>query len=146
MGFAEGSCGLWSSCSFTCFFQREGEHLTIFFNQIRSEQRRMHSNCRQRGRNQNSSREIPPQTDFPTGYPMENEVGANPVWREPSRMTVGSCDLHFGSMGWWRVPAGFRVWEPVAGERDEELFVGGWVCPSSPKKWKTGGVRSAVDL
>ncbi|XP_052494896.1 cerebral cavernous malformations 2 protein isoform X6 [Budorcas taxicolor] len=41
----------------------------------RSEQRRMHSNCRQRGRNQNSSREIPPQTDFPTGYPMENEPG-----------------------------------------------------------------------
>ncbi|XP_070644097.1 cerebral cavernous malformations 2 protein isoform X4 [Bos indicus] len=35
----------------------------------------MHSNCRQRGRNQNSSREIPPQTDFPTGYPMENEPG-----------------------------------------------------------------------
>ncbi|MXQ80585.1 hypothetical protein E5288_WYG008986 [Bos mutus] len=57
------------------FQKREGEHLTIFFNQIRSEQRRMHSNCRQRGRNQNSSREIPPQTDFPTGYPMENEPG-----------------------------------------------------------------------
>ncbi|XP_025147122.3 cerebral cavernous malformations 2 protein isoform X5 [Bubalus kerabau] len=35
----------------------------------------MHSNCRQRGRNQNSSREIPPQTDFLTGYPMENEPG-----------------------------------------------------------------------
>ncbi|XP_070323279.1 cerebral cavernous malformations 2 protein isoform X1 [Odocoileus virginianus] len=55
--------------------EREGEHLTIFFNQIRSEQRRMHSNCRQRGRNQNSPREIPPQTDFPTGCPMENEPG-----------------------------------------------------------------------
>ncbi|KAM9699140.1 cerebral cavernous malformations 2 protein isoform 2-T2 [Dama dama] len=55
--------------------KREGEHLTIFFNQIRSEQRRMHSNCRQRGRNQNPPREIPPQTDFPTGCPMENEPG-----------------------------------------------------------------------
>ncbi|XP_057588363.1 cerebral cavernous malformations 2 protein isoform X8 [Hippopotamus amphibius kiboko] len=42
---------------------------------IRSEQRRMHSNCRQRGRNQNSSTEIPPQTDFPAGCTMENEPG-----------------------------------------------------------------------
>ncbi|XP_066899148.1 cerebral cavernous malformations 2 protein isoform X4 [Kogia breviceps] len=35
----------------------------------------MHSNYRQRGRNQNSSREIPPHTDFPTGCSMENEPG-----------------------------------------------------------------------
>ncbi|XP_058390741.1 cerebral cavernous malformations 2 protein isoform X4 [Diceros bicornis minor] len=35
----------------------------------------MHSNCRQRGRNQNSSKEIPLQTDFPTGCSMENEPG-----------------------------------------------------------------------
>ncbi|EPY88201.1 cerebral cavernous malformation 2 [Camelus ferus] len=35
----------------------------------------MHSNYRQRGRNQNSSKEISPQTDFPTGCSMENEPG-----------------------------------------------------------------------
>ncbi|XP_033718709.1 cerebral cavernous malformations 2 protein isoform X11 [Tursiops truncatus] len=35
----------------------------------------MHSNYRQRGRNQNSSREIPPHTDFPAGCSMENEPG-----------------------------------------------------------------------
>ncbi|KAB0406779.1 hypothetical protein E2I00_017020 [Balaenoptera physalus] len=34
----------------------------------------MHTNYRQRGRNQNSSREIPPHTDFPAGCSMENEV------------------------------------------------------------------------
>ncbi|XP_040115748.1 cerebral cavernous malformations 2 protein isoform X4 [Oryx dammah] len=76
--------------------KREGEHLTIFFNQIRSEQRRMHSNCRQRGRNQNSSREIPPQTDFATGYPMENEylgqLTSIPGYLNPSSRTE---ILHF---------------------------------------------------
>ncbi|XP_046526123.1 cerebral cavernous malformations 2 protein isoform X3 [Equus quagga] len=35
----------------------------------------MHSNCRQSGRNQNFSKEIPPQTDFPAGCSMENEPG-----------------------------------------------------------------------
>ncbi|XP_060013407.1 cerebral cavernous malformations 2 protein isoform X3 [Lagenorhynchus albirostris] len=35
----------------------------------------MPSNYRQRGRNQNSSREIPPHTDFPAGCSMENEPG-----------------------------------------------------------------------
>nr|XP_059876151.1 cerebral cavernous malformations 2 protein isoform X1 [Delphinus delphis] len=35
----------------------------------------MHSNYRQRGRNQNSSREIPPHTDSPAGCSMENEPG-----------------------------------------------------------------------
>ncbi|KAM9077598.1 cerebral cavernous malformations 2 protein isoform 3-T4 [Megaptera novaeangliae] len=35
----------------------------------------MHTNYRQRGRNQNSSREIPPHTDFPAGCSMENEPG-----------------------------------------------------------------------
>ncbi|XP_049750175.1 cerebral cavernous malformations 2 protein isoform X1 [Elephas maximus indicus] len=35
----------------------------------------MHSSCRQSGRNQNFSKEILPQTDFQTGYSMENEPG-----------------------------------------------------------------------
>lgn len=108
----------------------------------------MHSNYRQRGRNQNSSREIPPHTDFPAGCSMENEVGANPAWKEPSRMIVwvlwpllweggveGSCWL-----------PGLRTGSP-SGQRSEqgELFVGCWVRPSSLKEEETVDVRSAEE-
>lgn len=49
----------------------------------------------QRGRNQNSSKEIAPQTESPTGYSMENEVGSNPVWKDPPRMIMwGLCGWH----------------------------------------------------
>nr|XP_008525952.1 PREDICTED: malcavernin isoform X3 [Equus przewalskii]XP_023494797.1 cerebral cavernous malformations 2 protein isoform X4 [Equus caballus] len=56
----------------------------------------MHSNCRQSGRNQNFSKEIPPQTDFPTGCSMENEylgqLTSIPGYLNPSSRTE---ILHF---------------------------------------------------
>ncbi|XP_069397109.1 cerebral cavernous malformations 2 protein isoform X1 [Delphinus delphis] len=55
--------------------QRTSRPEWISYKVHRSEQRTMHSNYRQRGRNQNSSREIPPHTDSPAGCSMENEPG-----------------------------------------------------------------------
>lgn len=70
--------------------------MTIILNKSRSEQRRMHSSCPQRGRNHNSWAGPPP-ADVPKGCSMENEVGA--VQRGETSTVLGSWGPARGRWG-----------------------------------------------